>query len=281
MDGGLIGLARWGIEAALALFQGQRSRRRPLFRQASRMLDAFEAHNVAPHQLPRLMPTALRLKPQEVTSSAVLASHLLVDHLDWASDFLALRREWLDLEGEQPHREVHTYKDPRTLHRWLEERQAICGDRLGSVHVLTESAFADPGQAHGRFFVVYEEAFAELDDKSLSRYWYLSNGARFSHPPCVIGLLEILTIAEHFAVLPVGHVVSSKITRAAERGTLGLLPSALKDHRRWHPQDWVPVRYATINCKTEAHRAYWEATRDSLIDAGLEASLSHRRSSSA
>jgi hypothetical protein len=275
VDGGLV---RWSIESLLALFKGERHRRQPLVRQASRMLEAFDAHGVPPHQLPRLMPEALRLKPQEVTSPAVLANHLRVEHLDWASEVLALRRDWLDLEGEQPHHEVRVYKNPRALYQWFQDRQAIRGDRSGSVHVLTEGAFKNPGEARGRFIVIYEEAFAEIDDKSLSRYWYLSGGCFFEHPPCVIDLLGILTIAEHFALWAVGHVVSASSTHAAETGALGLLPRALTRSRGWQPQDWVPMQYATANCKTHAHRVYWDQTRERLISQGLEKVLTLSRS---
>jgi hypothetical protein len=216
------------------------------------------------------MPELVRVKPQDVTSPEVLASHLRLDHLDWASEALAIRRDWLDLEGEQPHHEVHVYKNPKALYQWFQERRAIRGERFGSVHVLTEGVFTDPGAARGRFVVIYEEAFAEIDDKSISRYWYLSKGAHFEHPPCVIDLLGILTIAEHFHLLPVGHVVSAAVTAAAEAGTLGLIPLVLKRRLGWRPQDWVPVQYATASCKTQAHRAYWEQTRQKLVGAGLE-----------
>lgn len=276
MDGGLIGLIRWGIDSALALCKVHRRRRQPLSRQAARMLEAFEAHGVPPHQLPRLMPTALRLKPQQVTSPAVLADHLLIDHLDWTSDALALRRDWLDLLGDQPHRVVRIYKNPVAFYKWLEGRQdgEVCS---GRILVLTEYAFENFDDAHGRFVVVYEERFAEIDDRSLCRYWYLSEGAHFEHRPCVVDLLGILTIAEHFVIPSTGRVVSSGATLAAENGTLGLVPRSLNGAGGWRTQDWVPVGYLTENCATDVHRSYWDATREELINAGLEKVLNIRR----
>lgn len=267
MDGGL---TRWTLESLLALFKGQRRRRQPLHRQAERLLEALSAHGVPAHQVPRLMPEAIRPRPQEVTSPQVLAEHLWLEHLDWASEALALRRDWLDLEGMQPHHEVRVYKNPRMFYQWLRERAAIREGRFGSIHVFTEGAFSEPGAARGRFFVVYGEAFADIDDKSISRYWHLSAGSHFEHPPCVVDLLGILTIAEHFLLISFGHTVPAAVTASAEAGTLGLIPLVLKTAHGWHPQDWVPVQYATANCKTNAHRAYWEETRRKLIEQGLE-----------
>lgn len=274
MDGGLI---RWALESLVALLKGQRSQRQPLFRQAERLLEAFRAHGVPPHQLPRLMPEAIRLRPQDVTSPETLAGHLRLEHLDWANTTLAVRRDWLDLESDQPHQVVHIYKQPDMLYRWLQGRASVRSDRFGSIHVVTEAPFEEPSVAHGRFVVIYEEGFAEIDDKSLSRYWYLSEGSHFEHPPCVIDLLGILTIAEHFCLLPVGHVVGDATLLAAESGSLGLLPPILKRSRGWRPHDWVPVQYNTTNCRTHAHRALWEKTREKLLTHNLGQVLTLRR----
>jgi len=211
------------------------------------------------------MPEEIRLIPQQLTSPETLADNLQIEHLDWASDILAVRRDWLDLESDQPHQVMHIYKQPDMLYRWLKERAAVRSDRFGSVHVLTEAAFEDPGGAHGRFVVIYGEGFADIDDKSLSRYWFLSEGSHFEHEPCVIDLLGILTIAEHFGLFPIGHVVSATTLMAAEKGSLGLLPPILRRSKGWHPHDWVPVQYETANCRTAAHRGLWEATRQTLL----------------
>lgn len=59
-------------------------------------------------------------------------------------------------------------------------------------------------------------------------------------------------------------------TFAAERGTLGLIPLALRRKRGWRPQDWVPLQYKTANCATDRHRELWEQTRERLLSDGLE-----------
>ena len=266
MDGGL---TRWALESMLTLLKGKRSQRQPLNRQAARLLDAFTAHGVPPHQLPRLMPEAIRLKPQDLVKPEALAAQLRLEHLDWTHEILALRRDWLDLESEQPHQEVHAYKRPDVFYRWLLERAAVRAGLFGAMHVLTDSPFAEPGVASGRFVAIYEECFAQLDDKALSRFWYLSNGMNFEHTPCTVDLLGMLTIAEDCHLTLSAHTVSAATLHAAESGKLGLLPPILAHAKRWHIQDWVPIRYETQNCHTETHRALWEATREKLISHGL------------
>jgi hypothetical protein len=130
-------------------------------------------------------------------------------------------------------------------------------------------AFKEPGSARGRFVVVYEECFAELEDKALSRYWYMSNGMNFDHSPCTVDLLGMLTIAEQLHLTAIAHVVRDATLRAAEGAELGLLPPILERTEKWRIQEWVPIRYETENCMTEAHRALWEATREKLLSRGL------------
>lgn len=223
------------------------------------------------------MPEAIRLKPQQLTSPETLASHLSVEHVDWACDALAIRREWLDFETEQPHHVIPVYKHPEMLYEWLRERANVRGNRPGCIHVFATEAFKEPGVAHGRFAIAYAESFATLDDRDLYRYWWLSQGAHFAHTPCSIDLLAILAVTEHFTLLPSGHVVSHRALCAAEKGLLGLLPLVLDRPKSWSPQDWVPVRYEMEGCKSDTHRRLWLEAGQMLRARGLERVLSFAR----
>lgn len=62
---------------------------------------------------------------------------------------------------------------------------------------MTEAIFQDPGLAKGRFVVIHEEGFNEVDDKALGRDWYLSEGSHFDHVPCVIPRTSIRISCEN------------------------------------------------------------------------------------
>lgn len=262
-------LVRWIADIAKGSLLGWRSRQRPNFRQAHRLLAAFNQHGIPPQQLPRLMPESLRLTPQEVGSLSMLADRLRMEHLDWASETLALRRDWFDLETEDPHQAVHAYKSPRHLYEWLAERGQESPRGFRAIHVLTEGVFHDISDARGRFAMIYEEQFGQLDDKVLSRYWHLSNGAHFEHEPCVVDLLCTMTIAEYFGSLNVGHVLPTATLAKLESGTHGLVPKLIDGRKRWQLQHWVPVRYDLANCTDAAHKHYWSRTQAELVAADL------------
>lgn len=268
---GDVGLFRWASEGLFGFLKRHRERQQPLHRQASRFIEAFEAHGVARQQLPRLMPEPIRLTLQAVATPEALAVNLQLEHLDWAAETLALQREWFDAEGEQAHQVVGSvYKRPAAQHEWLANRTLALRDWHSALHVATQREFRDPAQAEGVFFVAYEECFGQLGNKSVSRYWYLSNGSRFSHAPCTIDLLTMLAIGECLGISAVGHVLPSKRIERAERGTLGLLPKVLSEGRHWQPRDWVPKCYDSTNCESDAHRQLWNEARRKLDSDGLQ-----------
>lgn len=266
-----VGLFKWASEGAFGLVKRWRECQRPLYRQARRFIEAFESHGVARQQVPRLMPESIRLTLQAVATPEALTAKLQLEHLDWAAETLALQREWFDAEGGQPHQIVGSlYKRPAAQHEWLACRTLARSGGYSALHVATLEDFRDPGQAEGFFFVAYEECFEQLGDKSISRYWYLSNGFRFGHAPCTVDLLTMLAIGECLGISAVGHVLPSKRIERAERGTLGLLPKALSEGRRWQPCYWVPTRYDAANCESDAHRKLWDEARRKLDGDGLQ-----------
>lgn len=268
---GDVGLFRWASEGLFGFVKRRRERQQPLYRQASRFIEAFEAHGVARQQVPRLMPEPIRLTLQAVATPEALAAKLQLEHLDWAGETLALQREWFDAEGGQPHQVVGSvYKRPAAQHEWLASRTLALPGWHAALHVATQGEFRDPGQAEGAFFVAYEECFEQLGNKSVSRYWYLSNGFRFSHAPCTIDLLTMLAIGECLGISAVGHVLPSQLIERAERGTLGLLPKVLSEGRHWQPREWVPTSYDSANCESDAHRQLWDEARRKLGGDGLQ-----------
>lgn len=250
----VISLTKWGVELTGKFFGAWSTNRRPLHRQSARLLSAFVAHGVLPHQLARFVPASFNLAPGDLATPRSLALKIGPDLVDWAAQALSLRREWLELEDDTPHCLVRWYKQPERLYEWMAERTKEFPGRLATLHLVSEHDCSDPSRAQGRFFLVFEQAFAELGDKVLSRHWLLSEGLHFEHPPCVVDLIAALVIAEHLSVFSVAHIAGPKIIAAAEQGQLTtLLPLALPKMRRTRVDSWVPLRYRAENCRGERH----------------------------
>lgn len=262
--------SKWAIDLLLSGFGLWRSSRDPIHRQAQRLLDSFEAHGIRRQQIARLLPSDLDVPVQAFSTAKALSQYMSLRLLDWTASTLAVQRDWLDLVSDDPHEVVQIYKSPNRFMAWIEQQDKAVEGRFSSIRVVSEAQWRDPGEAKGRFFVVHEECFAELNNVALSRYRFLSNGWNFDHSPCLINLLAIIMIAESFGIPTFGQVGTRQIVRKAEEGTL-LLPQGLATcNRRWDVQGWVPVRYRLENCVSAVHRQRWQETLDLLERNGLE-----------
>lgn len=260
-----LALSKWSMELLERLYKVWSGSKGPLHQQAVRVLDAFKAHGVSPHQIPRLLPETLELTSADLASPAALASKMSTTLVDWTAETLALRREWLELEDNDPHQRVHWYKDAKRLYAWLKQQREASPNAYASLHVFSEAAPANPDSAHGRFLLVYEQVFAELGEKPLSRYWTLSDGMYFEHESCLTDLLSALTLAEHFGVAARGHSIKATALKAAEERDLKtLLPRLLVGSRPFRLDSWIPLRYQPQNCQSARHAALFHAALQQL-----------------
>ena len=272
MDG-LVVAGKWAVELLANGFGRWQASRDPVRHQASRFLTLFEAHGVRRQQIARLLPARLQIPALAFSSPKALSEHITPSLLDWAASTFGVRRDWLDLVSEKPNEVVDVYKHPEAYVKWLEERSTFKSDRGGILHVVSEQEAQDPSQAHGGFFVVQEEFFGELGYTKLSRYHVLSVGWSFQHSPCLVNLLALMTIAEHFGISVVARLGATRMLQEAEEGNL-LIPIGLQRcGRRWHIGNWVPLQYQVENCRTQGHRQRWHETIDLLESRGLERML--------
>lgn len=265
----LLAVGKWGFELAGNAFTKWRGHHDPVRRQASRVISVFEAHNVMRQQISRLVPDDFAIPAKDFSQPSALVEHISPRFLGWAADILAVRPEWLDIDSVQAHQVIQIYKSPGSFVDWLESKGAV-RDASPLIYVLSESGFDDPSTARGRFAVIYGERFADLGEKELYRYYFLSSGWTFEHPPCVVNLIALLRIADQSHIPVVGRIAPKSVLKAAESHSL-IIPRAL--HRaggRWPIDAWVPVRYRSANCKSEGHRRYWHEAMQLLTLTGLE-----------
>lgn len=221
-----------------------KGRRDPARRSAQRLIRAFEAHGVARQQVIRLVPAAIaQAKPElgmaDCSSPEQLKPKLTPALLDWAADYLNLRRDWLDgREDVPPHRVVDHYKHPALYGPWFQARQMAAPhvDRFLSVWKSIGTPVG-PG-ADGPLCVVYEEVSEGLDGSEWSRYWLLTDEWHMGHAPCVENLAALLHVAQKSGVLvAVGKELQARDLMRLHRGH-ALVPELLQRTRGgWYPTD--------------------------------------------
>ena len=201
---------------------------------------------MARQQIIRLVPAAIaQAKPElgmaDCSSPEQLKPKLTPALLDWAAEYLNLRRDWLDgREDVPPHRVVDHYKHPALYGPWFQARQMTAPnvDRFISVW-KTHGTPVGPG-ANGPLCVVYEEVSEGLDGMEWSRYWVLSNHWHMGHAPCVENLAALVHVAQQAGVLvAIGKELRLRDLVRLQEGH-ALVPELLQRSRGgWYPTDLV------------------------------------------
>ncbi|CAD2266496.1 hypothetical protein B6N17_001350 [Stutzerimonas stutzeri] len=254
------------------------NRANPARRQAARILEAFETHGFERTQINRLLPADLQLTQFELSAADELKKVIKQPHVDWVADFLALNPDWLDGASEQAHTLVYSYKSPGELQAWFKKHAPRPDDgAIYKLHLLTSDTSAITPASSGYYAVVLEE-LSELGDAYLSRYYHLTEGARFDHYPSVLHLMQILALAHlngaimRRAVLPQANLRRLSLCQ-------GLIPQLLwkakphpleADHEFWGHFSGHSPRLVQLREDTEA----------SLLRAGLHdvvESINHDR----
>lgn len=126
-------------------------RRDPVRAQAHRMIDAFEAHGIARQQIARVLPPELTIPPAALSTPDKLKDKVTPALLDWAADYLALDRRWLDGVEDRPHRRMDGYKNEGIYAEWLRQRQEVAPDVDRMLFVWTAEDRSLAARAVGPF----------------------------------------------------------------------------------------------------------------------------------
>lgn len=230
-----VGDAKSLVELLAAAWDWVRNRRNPIRRQAHRFLQAFEAHGIARQQIPRVLPKRFEIGASAFADADKLRDALSPQLLDWAADYLALSRAWLDGTADHPHRLVEHYKDEAQYGVWFKQR-AAAEDAHRILYVLAQS---DPAKIapYGFLSLLYEEVRPGLDDGELSRYWRLSREWPIEHARCVQAMLEVLCAAREEGILVVGRVVPPRTLHDLEHGRIFAGKAIERAAATWYPED--------------------------------------------
>ncbi|MDP2448726.1 MAG: hypothetical protein Q8M93_16940 [Polaromonas sp.] len=247
----------------------RKERRDPTRLSANRLITAFEAHGIARQQIIRLLPAPVLEASPEVTmadfSSPEKLQHKLSPQLlDWAAEYLNLKRAWLDGVDEPPHVVIDRYKRPAEYRAWFQARQAQAPEvgRWMSVWKAKGEEIGPDGS--GPLCLVYEETSEGLDSKEWSRYWLLSDEWRLDHSPCVENMAAAVAVARSLGILVTGHGLPlDKLTRVTT-GKMLIPQAALHRRGRWYPEDLADPAPGR---NTEWQRAVWEGGQAWLAEA--------------
>lgn len=217
------------IVLLLSTWRWVQSRNNPARAQAGRVLRVFGAHGIQPTQINRHMPVELRLPGIKWSTVDYLKEELSQDHIEWINDYFALDLLWLEGEAGSVHQQIRSYKAPGVFYEWVTTRNLNYNHLRSKIYLITADDTEINPQTQGAFSLVLEQ-FAEEEQKP-SRYFFLTEGAHFSHPPCVLHLMQILAIAHSNGVIMQRSILGTKPLKSLTNN-LGFIPEALAKCRR-------------------------------------------------
>lgn len=242
-----------------------RDRLAPTRAQAKRLIETFEAYGIARQQIPRLLPAELKLPNAAFSTPDKLKDKLTSELLDWAAEYLAINRAWLDGVSPQPHLRVDRYKHPSLYRDWLLERLRTAPDVRRLLWVWKAAGSPVGPDADGPLCLVYEEISDGLDGSDQSRYWLLSEGWRWDHTPCVSNMVAAVAVAQSLGVTVIGRNIPRPWLLQMERGEALAPEVARRSQGLWHPDDLITPLPRT---DTPWRQAVWKDAQGLLANRG-------------
>ncbi len=187
------------IDLLLRLFTWINDRRNPVRQQAARILETFEAHDVARTQINALLPAALHLPAYQWSSADQLKLVLRQEHIDWLNQHFVLHQDWLAVRGESAHVYLFSYKSPELLHQWLQDNRRPEGGLEFRLFLVTPDSREIGPDSQGYYALVLEQIAEDL--LACRRFYHLTEGAHFEHGPSLVHLLQVLAIAHYHGVI--------------------------------------------------------------------------------
>lgn len=210
--------------------------------QASRIINAFEAHGIPRQQILRILPTDIEIPFKAFSNVENLRNNLSLSLLDWSAEFLALNRNWLDGVGKKPHQFLDGYKNESIYIRWFESRiMAVSADHRKLV-IWSSNDLNNTPNSNGYLSIVYVESNYGYDGNEISRYWSLSDRWRADHKPCIDSMSKIVEICCLLDILVIGRIVKQSVIERYETGQLFAPEVNSYTRSFWYPEDLVEVR---------------------------------------
>jgi hypothetical protein len=234
----VVGEAKSLVDLLLTGVDWVRNKRNPFRLQAQRLLLAFESHGIKRQQIPRLLPAGLMSSASIFADADKLRDSVSPQLLDWAADYLAVNRSWLDGTNDQPHQLVEHYKDEAKYLDWFDERRQTGSSANRTLYVLAEADLNVRPQ--GLVELLYAEHGSGLDGNELSRYWRLSSEWPAQHVPCLESTLEVLKHAKAAGVLVIGRVVERRALNEFVQGKTFGDQVTSRSRASWYPEDMTP-----------------------------------------
>lgn len=252
------------VELLSKAWRRRENQRDPARAQARRLIETFEAYGIARQQIPRVLPPELKLPNSAFSTADKLKDHMTPELLDWAAEYLAVNRSWMDMVADTPHTPINHYNARDGYRDWLVQRKEVAPNVHRWVSVWKPEGEEIP-TGEGPLCLTYEECSEGLDDSEFSRYWLLSDGWILEHGDCLQNLLAFVAVVRSLDIQIIGASLPLAQLEQLETGKR-LIPEVYRHQRgKWYPEDlFEPLPHQDAECR----QALWRGAQDYLTGVG-------------
>lgn len=239
-------------------------------KEAQRIIDAFEAHDIPPNEVMRLLPEGLLDDPSDLGNAQSLKKHL-AKMSPWTQSTLRLNPAWLKGRSCVPHQRISSYKHLAALVEFLQAREQESADMSRFTIYVFKQDVLPIELSSGPMVIILAEDFAEIDEVELTRFYYLSEHLEFGHFHCLINFMQIVAVAHHYRITVWGRVMKPSYLARLERGE-GFIPTLWRGEipGGWYPEDilwtglsgdpaWKEQKQAELDAQLREYGFGWMA----------------------
>ena len=199
----------------------------------------FKLHGIERTQIPRFLGKSFSLKVADFSTDGKLLRVLDEKILDHVCNIFGVQRAWIDdATGQMYDLQMH-YKDLPEFARFITNLTEKHPDEFCILYAYKPSKTStDLFKSQPDISLVVAEPIAELDEKTIYRYYPLYGPFPWEHTEARFNLYAFFTLAFSTRGLVLkGHDVPSKFISKLAEGRV--MPESIKAEGVWHPDDYA------------------------------------------
>lgn len=241
----------------------------PISKQSRRLILAFECAGIKKQQIPRIIPSHIKIPMEAFGSSLKLAKHISTDLLHWAEKFLDINPNWIDGTSESRYVQFDSYKDLNGYCSLIDEQIKEHESASLILHIFAENPSDNIIESSGKFCVVLETSFYAFGEVRARKHKIISYGWSFDHIPCFVEVMCLIALCEWKGVVSRMHKVSEKNLKQLEEGEVFVSRIIRKKSGGPNPINLVPPR-GSLKGLSKKHATLWLMALERLNEFDIE-----------
>jgi len=224
----------------------------------SRFVFLFRAHGIERTQIPRFLGEEFGLTLADISTDEKLIIVLKDNILKAACERFGVRRGWLEGDMARIYDPCVFYKDIAAFMDFINVMKERHPDEFCYLQAFKPSnTSSDLFKSQPDISLVFAEPIAEIDQKTIYRYYPIWGPLPWDHSPARFNLYAFFTLAfMTHRILLRGYEAPVKLLSKIAGGEI--IPTTVKRKGLWHPDDYAFSDRRDMPVKSPEISAFWD-----------------------